>query len=82
MGPTNESVRYPGWSLDEIQILAVPPPGGCIADYNNDGRLDFFDVQEFLNAFSSELPTADYLPDGRFDFFDIQAFLNLYSTGC
>jgi hypothetical protein len=60
-------------------VLLVPP---CPADLNNDGVLDFFDVQTFLNAFSIEDPIADFTGDGLFDFFDVQAFLNAFSAGC
>lgn len=55
-------------------------PGGG-ADWNNDGSLDFFDVQGFLNAFSAHDPAADINNDGSWDFFDVQAFLNLFSSG-
>lgn len=54
----------------------------CPADLNNDGLLDFFDVQAFLNAYASHDPSADFNDDGLFDFFDVQTFLNLYSAGC
>ncbi len=54
----------------------------CAADYNNDGSLDFFDVQAFLADFAIQNPLADINGDGSFDFFDIQAFLNLFVDGC
>lgn len=54
----------------------------CNADLNGDGMLDFFDVQNFLNAFSDEALYGDYNRDGRIDFFDVQAFLNDFSSGC
>ncbi len=60
-------------------VLLAPP---CPADLNNDGLLDFFDLQAFLNAFSANDPLADFINDGLFDFFDVQAFLNAFSAGC
>ena len=54
----------------------------CGPDLNADGLLDFFDVQFFLQAFSSQDPLGDFNEDGRYDFFDVQAFLNAFSTGC
>lgn len=54
----------------------------CAADFTGDGTLDFFDVQEFLGAFSAEEDRADLADDGLFDFFDVAAFLNLFSKGC
>ncbi len=60
----------------------VPDMCLCPADFNTDGRLNFFDVQQFLNDFSSAKPGADFLPDGQFDLLDVQAFLNAYLAGC
>jgi hypothetical protein len=54
----------------------------CAADLTNDGELNFFDVQAFLQAFSAQNPIADFNDDQIFDFFDVQAFLNAYSQGC
>lgn len=54
----------------------------CQSDLNGDGNLDFFDVQFFLNAFSSEALYGDYNEDGANNFFDIQAFLNDFAAGC
>jgi hypothetical protein len=54
----------------------------CLADFNNDGELDFFDVQAYLAAFSAHDPAADLTGDGTFDFFDVQQFLNAFSNGC
>jgi hypothetical protein len=54
----------------------------CEADLNNDGVLDFFDVQAFLQAFATQDPIADFTDDGVFDFFDVQAFLQAFAAGC
>lgn len=54
----------------------------CPGDVNDDGLLDFFDVQAFLAAFSAHDPAADFTVDGAFNFFDVQAFLNAFSAGC
>lgn len=59
---------------------AVPPD--CLPDWNDDGALDFFDVQGFLAAFASGDPSADIVHDGVFDFFDVQSFLGAFSAGC
>lgn len=55
---------------------------GCAPDLNQDGMLDFFDVQMFLNLFSAGDDAADLNHDGMLDFFDVQRFLNLFSAGC
>ncbi len=66
----------------EINEQIPPPPPLCDADLNNDGVLDFFDIQTFLNWFAAGDPRADFTPDGEFDFFDVQAFLNAFASGC
>ncbi len=43
----------------------------CVADFNSDGALDFFDVQNFLAAFAAHNATADINDDNAFDFFDV-----------
>jgi hypothetical protein len=52
------------------------------ANINGDCLLDFFDVQDFLNFYSSGDLQADFNADGVIDFFDVQRFLNLFSAGC
>lgn len=56
--------------------------GFCVADFNGDGVLDFFDVQGFLNAFATQDPSADLTGDAVWNFFDVQAFLAAFSAGC
>lgn len=54
----------------------------CVADFTNDGTLDFFDVQEFLAAFAAQDSSADITDDGVYDLFDVQEFLALFAAGC
>ncbi len=60
----------------------VPEAGQCAADFNSDGELNFFDIQDFLDAFAAGDPAADLTNDGVFDFFDVAAFLDAFSAGC
>ncbi|KAA0215837.1 MAG: hypothetical protein DYG94_06685 [Leptolyngbya sp. PLA3] len=60
----------------------VDPEPDCPADFNGDNLLDFFDVQDFLAAFSAHQPAADFNNDSAFDFFDVQAFLQAFANGC
>jgi hypothetical protein len=62
--------------------LPLDPIGGCPADLNSDGSLDFFDISAFLSAFTSEDPAADFNNDGSFNFFDVSAFLAAFTSGC
>jgi plastocyanin len=61
-------------------IVAAPP--ACPADLTGDGKLNFFDVSAFLNAYNAMDPAADFTGDGIFNFFDVSAFLNAYNAGC
>jgi hypothetical protein len=61
-------------------MVTLGPP--CVADFNNDGLLDFFDVQMFLGLFAASDPAADLNNDSLFDFFDVQTFLGLFAAGC
>ena len=70
-----------GLMLSPIQITYAPLACNP-ADLNHDYRLDFFDVSNFLDAFSAMNPIADFTNDGVFDFFDISDFLNAFAAGC
>lgn len=54
----------------------------CIADWNNDGRVDSTDLLGFLNAWSSGDVNADINEDGTTDTRDVIAFLSLWASGC
>lgn len=82
MGTTDSSVTYPGWNIDDIEFIGIVPIDDCVADFNDDGDLNFFDVQAFLAAFSAQDPAADLTNDGIFNFFDVQMFLQIFSAGC
>ncbi|RMH10171.1 MAG: hypothetical protein D6695_11900, partial [Planctomycetota bacterium] len=66
----------------DMGVYEVAVANSCPADFNNDGQLDFFDVQAFLAAFAVHDPQADFNADGLFDFFDVQAFLQAFTIGC
>lgn len=61
---------------------AYEAEGACPADLTGDGKLNFFDVSAFLNAYNAMNPVADFTGDGVFNFFDVSAFLGAYNAGC
>ncbi len=69
-------------TMDFPRTIAFAEAPSCVADFNADGELDFFDVQAFLAAFAAGDPAADLTGEGRLDFFDVQAFLAAFSAGC
>ncbi len=79
-GTGSATLFVPGFP-DENQD-GVPDTCTCAADFNMDGTLDFFDLQNFLNAFTAADSSADLNADGDWNFFDVQSYLNLFSRGC
>ncbi len=65
-----------------IRAFACEDVADCVADFNDDGEVNFFDVQEFLGAFSANDQSADLIDDDVFNFFDVQEFLGLFAAGC
>lgn len=74
-----------------ISMLAAFPAGAgaallakvrCTADFNGDGRVDFFDFLEFVDLFNNNDPRADYNGDGEVDFFDFLDFTTDFDAGC
>lgn len=66
-----------GIIADDDIIVSV-----CIADFTNDGVLNFFDVSAFLTAYNAMHPSADLNNDAMLNFFDVSTFLGAYSAGC
>lgn len=62
-------------------IIAEP----CVADFNRDGFLDFFDYDAFVASFEAADPsgrTADVNEDGFVDGFDYAEFIERFERGC
>jgi hypothetical protein len=54
----------------------------CLADFNNDGVLDWHDYDSFLAAFESGDPAADVNADAFLDGFDYLDFVTAFETAC
>lgn len=63
-------------------FVATPNQNACVADFNGDGTLNFFDVSAFISDFGAMNPSADLIDDGSFNFFDVSAFIQLFGAGC
>jgi hypothetical protein len=86
--PTGSAPQYPN-SRDEayraILYLTADPAGiapPCLADFNGDTVVDFFDYLDFVDAFSANDPSADFNGDTVIDFFDYLDFVDAFSAGC
>src|SRR5690606_13455539 len=56
--------------------------GGCYADCDESGALDFFDFLCFQDSFASAMPYGDCDESGSHDFFDFLCFQNAFAAGC
>lgn len=54
----------------------------CLADFNCDGFVDFFDYDQFVTLFQRGDLAADANGDGFIDFFDYVEFTASFQTGC
>jgi hypothetical protein len=58
----------------------------CSADFNEDGFVDFFDYDEFVECFETGVcpagGSADFNEDDFVDFFDYDDFVSAFETGC
>jgi 6-phosphogluconolactonase (cycloisomerase 2 family) len=54
----------------------------CLADFNRDGQVDFFDYLDFVAAFAAEDASADFNGDGQVDFFDYLDFVQAFADEC
>jgi murein tripeptide amidase MpaA len=95
MGPTDGSLTYPGWNIDDVQVWAADPagcpPSVCAGDVNCDGRVTFVDIDPFVEALAGESAwahpgcpwlSADANGDGHVTFADIDPFVALIGTTC
>ncbi len=65
-------------AIDRFMVSddSCPSGGECLADFDGNGEVDFFDLSSFLQA------QADVTGDTVFDFFDVSAFLMAFGEGC
>lgn len=70
-------------SMGGFGIYNAPP---CIADFNNDGFVDFFDFDDFISCFEGvACPPSrdpDFNGDGFVDFLDYDEFVIQFERGC
>jgi len=51
-----------------------------IADFNDDGQTNFFDLRDYLIAFGQQDPAADLNDDGAVNFVDLSVFIDLFTA--
>ncbi|QOI99124.1 MAG: hypothetical protein HRU70_00910 [Phycisphaeraceae bacterium] len=69
-----------------VTVATVCDEPTCPADFNDDGFLDFFDLDAYVACFEgTECPEgkdADFNGDGFVDFFDLDAYTEAFENGC
>ncbi|QOJ00125.1 MAG: CHRD domain-containing protein [Phycisphaeraceae bacterium] len=78
---------FPGGELrGQVVWRDAAPPPTCPADFNDDGFVDFFDLDAFVECFEGggcpPGKDADFNGDGFVDFFDLDAFVEAFEAGC
>lgn len=81
MGTTDSSVTYPGWNIDDVQIVGDLPPI-TPADFNADTVVDVLDFLDFLDAFGDEDAWADFNADGSVDILDFLDYIDAFGNEC
>lgn len=81
-GNGGQDLLFPIGSSFVMYLEQAAGEQACIADLNDDGELNFFDVSAFLVAFAAQDPIADFNNDGMFNFFDVGPFLEAFNAGC
>lgn len=76
----DDSVGTNSGSAYVFDLAAAEP---CLADWNADCSINFFDVSAFLAAYDAQDPSADLAPPfGSWNFFDVSAYLVSFNTPC
>lgn len=75
-----------GASTTRLRWAQVSPYVPCLADFNEDGFVDFIDYDDFVMCFEGVAcpagKTADVNGDGFVDFFDYDDFVAAFKSGC
>ena len=83
MGPTNASITYCSWNLDDITFTANPI---CPGDVNSDGKIDLTDLATLLGSYGETegvtYRDGDVDGDGEIDLVDLAVLLGVYGTTC
>jgi len=68
--------EYRAWWVDLGNVTE------CLADYNADCSVDFFDYLDFVEVFAGMYLSADFNRDGTVDLFDYLDFLIEFTRPC
>ncbi len=82
LGPTDGSVTYAGWNIDDVEIVGARTDRTYPAsDVDGDGQINVNDLLAYLGAFRTQQPIADLNGDGAVDVNDLLAYLGAFRAG-
>jgi hypothetical protein len=78
---------YPAFTAAAVNAYVregfdIDPSGPCVADFNNDHRLDANDMMTFMSSFCAAEPRADFNHDSHFNVQDFIAYQTAFASGC
>ncbi len=91
LGPTDATITYPGWNIDDVEVWGrVAPALPAAGDMDCDGALDFADINLFVLALTDpaayaidqpgcDVLVADVNDNGSAGFDDINPFVALFT---
>ena len=86
MGATDDGTTYPGWNIDDVEIVASDLGAPCPGDLDGDDDVDLADLAQLLANYGTTTGASyadgDLDGDGDVDLSDLAALLSAYGTSC
>ena len=80
--PTTAQPMPYEWAYETTPGAAIRIPGGCAADWNQDGTVNSADFFDFLTVFLANDPAGDFNNDAIVNSADFFEFLTAFFVGC
>ena len=88
IGDTHYGISGSAGALDHYPLMQPWSPTPHKGDSNNDGKIDFWDFMDFVDAYDTTIGDPEYRNvfdfdnDGKIDFWDFMDFVDVYDTLC